>query len=196
MGGYGSGRHSGASETTGDYRAVDVRRWQREGLLDAGQAFRWRWLRDGETLASINVRTEQGRVVLTYRYRIYGGEWQDETVPVSLTWTPCNYGGARPWFRCPRCGRRVAILYAGGIFACRHCFRLAYPCQHESWDDRITRRIERIRSRLGWEAGFLNGNGWKPKGMHWRTFHRLEAEHDALVQQCLAWAVDHFGFEL
>lgn len=194
MGGYGSGRHSGPCETTGDYRSIDVRRWQRDRLLEPWQAFRWRWHRDGETLASINVHTEQGRVMLTYRYRLYGGEWEDKAMPVSLTWTPCNYGDKRPWFRCPGCGQRVAILYAGAIFACCHCFRLAYSCQRESWDDRITRRIERIPARLDWQAGFLNGNEWKPKGMHWRTFHRLEAEHDALVQQSLAWMASRFGF--
>ena len=24
----------------------------------------------------------------------------------------------------------------------------------------------------------MNGNGLKPKGMHWRTFERLQASHD------------------
>ena len=35
MGGGGSGRywHYGAKNTTGDYRSIDVRRWQRDGLL-------------------------------------------------------------------------------------------------------------------------------------------------------------------
>ncbi|MGH8579130.1 MAG: hypothetical protein ACREVK_03055 [Gammaproteobacteria bacterium] len=36
------------------------------------------------------------------------------------------------------------------------------------------------------EPGILNGNGWKPKGMHWRTFERLTAEHDAFVGASLA----------
>ena len=34
--------------------------------------------------------------------------------------------------------------------------------------------------------GILNGNGWKPKGMHWRTFERLRAAHDAAVAEVLA----------
>ena len=36
-------------------------------------------------------------------------------------------------FICPAagCGRRVAILYRGGIFACRHCYRLAYASSRE-----------------------------------------------------------------
>ncbi len=30
-----------------------------------------------------------------------------------LEWTPCNFGGERPWFVCPGkgCAKRVAILY-------------------------------------------------------------------------------------
>ena len=39
---------------------------------------------------------------------------------------------------------------------------------------------------VGWEAGILNGNGGKPKGMHWRTFEQLQALHDAQVNQSLA----------
>ena len=39
---------------------------------------------------------------------------------------------------------------------------------------------------VGWEAGILNGNGGKPKGMQWATFMRLQAGHDAHVNQSLA----------
>ena len=38
------------------------------------------------------------------------------------------------------------------------------------------RKADRLRDKLGWEPGILNGNGIKPKGMHWRTFERLKAE--------------------
>ena len=35
---------------------------------------------------------------------------------------------------------------------------------------------------MGWPGSVLEGSGWgKPKGMHWRTFERLQARHDALV---------------
>lgn len=104
-----------------------------------------------------------------------------------LAWTPCHFGGERAWFRCPAlgCGRRVAILYGGAIFACRHCHELVYPSQRETDFDRLARKADRIRERLDWEPGILNGNGWKPKGMHWRTFERLSAEHDRLVERAL-----------
>ena len=44
----------------------------------------------------------------------------------------------------------------------------------------------RIREKLRWKPGILNGNGWKPKGMHWNTFERLTAQHDAFVRDSLA----------
>jgi len=43
-----------------------------------------------------------------------------------------------------------------------------------------------IRGKLGWEPGCLNRDGGKPKGMHWNTFERLTAQHDAFVQTSLA----------
>jgi len=200
MGGMGSGRrwHFGANDTTDDYRSIDVRRWRRDGLLDAHQSFGWQWSRHGEVVASIRVRTEPDRVILTYRHRSGGEDWQDESYPVYLDWTPCHLGGQRPWFLCPArgCGRRVAILYGGAIFACRHCYRLAYLSQRETDDDRAARRADRIRERLGWEPGILNGNGLKPKGMHWRTFERLTAEHDVFVEESLAGMAQRFGIKL
>jgi len=197
MGGPGSGRrwYYGAADCTDDYRALDVRHWQRNGLLIPGRAFGWQWMRDGETVASIQVQTEPDRVILSYVHRSGDGEWKNELYPVRLDWTPCTYGGRRAWFLCPArgCGRRVAILYGGGIFACRHCYRLAYRCQRETADDRAVRRAERIRSRLGWEPGILNGEGAKPKGMRWRTFERLTAEHEAFVGESLAGMARRLG---
>jgi len=190
MGGIGSGRHwySGAKDTTDDYRAIDVRRWKRDGFLEPYLSFGWQWSRHGEVFASIQVRTEPGKVILTYRHRSGGDDWKQESYPVGLDWTDCHLGGQRPWFLCPArgCGKRVAILYGGGIFACRHCYQLAYPSQREADYDRMARRADRIRDKLGWEQGILNGNGWKPKGMHWKTFERLTAQHDAFVQVSLA----------
>ena len=195
MGGFGSGRGQRGKDTTSDMRALDVRRLQRDGLLIPGQAFGWSWLRNGETVASINIRSEVDRVILNYRSRSNGGEWQAKEYPVYLAWTPCNLGGRRAWFRCPArgCGRRVAILFGGSIFACRHCHKLAYECQRETDDDRACRRADTIRRRLGWEPGILNGSGWKPKGMHWRTFERLRAEHDAYVMAALAGMGERLG---
>jgi hypothetical protein len=155
-------------------------------------------MRDGETVASIQMRAEQDRVVLVYRHRSGGGEWKDKQYPVRIVHTQCNLGGERPWFICPAlgCGRRVAILYGGGIFACRHCYQLAYASAREHESDRAARRADKLRARLGWEPGILKGNGSRPKSMRSRTFERLVAEHDAFVRQSLATMAQRFGIKL
>jgi hypothetical protein len=169
-------------------RALDVRKLQRDGLLTPGLAFWLKWMRNGAAVTSIQMRTEVDRVILDYRSRSNGGEWQAMEYPVTLEWTRCHLGGRRAWFFCPArgCGRRVAILFGGSIFACRHCYKLAYECQRETDDYRAMRRADTIRLRLGWMAGIANLEGGKPKGMHWRTFERLKAEHDAFANA--AWA--------
>ncbi len=192
MGGWGSGRH-GSTHCTDDCRSIDARRLARDGLLKQGGAFKWTWTRDGARVADVDMRVDALYVHLTYRYRRDGAAWKDTAYSVALDWTPCHYGSQRAWFRCPafHCGRRVAILYMGeSMFACRHCYRLAYRCQRETADDRATRRAERIRERLRWEPGILNGNGGKPPWMRWATFERLSAEHEALVAASLAMMVD------
>ena len=197
MGGWGSGRGQSGKDTTSDYRALDVRRLQRDGLLTPGRSFGWNWTRDGETVASIQVRAETDRIILNYRHKSGSSDWQPMDYPVRLAWTDCTLGGRRAWLLCPArgCGRRVALLYIGssGIFACRHCYKLAYASQRETGDDRAARRADRIRDRLGWEAGILNGEGDKPKGMHWRTFERLHAAHNEFVNASLAGMMRKFG---
>jgi len=185
MGGGGSGRrwHYSAKNTTEGYQSIDVRWLKREGMLSLGANRRITWSRGAEITGSINVRAEPDRVILDYRQRDHGGEWQAENYPVNLTTTPCHIGGERDWFLCPvrGCGRRVAVIYGGGIFACRKCHQLAYPSQSENPADRAVRRADRLRARLGWPGGVLEGADWgKPKGMHWRTYERLCDEHDGL----------------
>ena len=116
MGGPGSGNRwrYGAKSTTDDYRTLDVRHWAREGMLRRGCQGGWKWMCDGETVASIQMRAEQDRVILIYRHRRGNGEWKDEQYPVYIVRTSCNFGGARAWFICPAvgCGRRVAVSAA------------------------------------------------------------------------------------
>ena len=195
MGGFGSGRGQRGKDTTSDMRALDILRLQRDGLLIPGRAWTSAWKRNGVEVASIQGRTEVDRVILNYRSRSNGGEWQAMEYPVRLAWTPCNFGGRRAWFVCPAqgCGRRVAILFGGSIFACRHCHKLAYDCQRETDDDRAMRRADTIRRRLGWEAGIANPEGGKPKGMHWRTYQRLITEYAAFANASWAGMAERLG---
>ncbi|MBL0353841.1 MAG: hypothetical protein IPP03_14740 [Dechloromonas sp.] len=194
MSGFGSGRRGG-KDTTDDMRPLDIRKLQRDGLLTPGRTFSWQWTVNGKEVASIQARTDTDRVILSYQNRSNGGEWQAMEYPVYLEWTDCTLGGRRAWFLCPGqgCGRRVAILYSGRVFACRHCHKLNYQCQRETDGDRAMRRADTIRRRLGWKVGIANLEGGKPKGMHWRTFWRLKAEYNAFAMASWAGVAQRLG---
>lgn len=197
MGGYGSGRRGG-KDTVSQMRALDVRKLKRDGCLEPGFSGQSTWSRGGTVIATIRFRVGQEAsglmyVQLMYRSRDRSEVWQDMDYRVALDRTPCNYGGSRVWFRCPSCHRRVAVIYGGKVFACRHCHRLAYDCQHERRDDRESRQVDKLRDRLKWEPGLLNGKQWKPKWMRWRTYHRLEAEYDERMRRLLRLMRGRFG---
>ena len=190
MGGIGSGRHwrFDSKETTDDYRYIDIRRWKREDLLRPGSTFYWQWANYNIRTTSIQIRVEKDSLFLIYRHKDRSSkDWTNENYPVRLSWTDTNFGGQRPWFICPNkgCNRRITRLYGGGVFACRHCYQLVYESQRESPSDRAARRADRIREKLGWYPGILDGKGDKPKGMHWSTYKRLEEEYDALIEYIL-----------
>ena len=95
---------------------LDVRELDRRELIGAGP-FIWTWRRSdtGEEKGSISV-TASRFDSLTLRYASNGNPVNDE---IEVERTPCHYGGTRPWFRCPRCARRCAVLYMrGGWFKC------------------------------------------------------------------------------
>ena len=99
---------------------------------------------------------------------------------IDLDWTaPAPFGGQRPWFLCPACTRRVALLYwFGQGFVCRHCTRRPYASQCETPFDRSIRKVR--RSARAWVSSHdltQPINLWdKPRGMHWHTFARLVAQ--------------------
>ena len=199
MGGLGSGRCSfgNAKNVTDSYCSIDIRRWQRDGLLTPNQSFNWEWSINGEKVSSIWVRVESNKIILIYKYQTRGNSWKNQSIAVMLDWSECNFGGERPWFLCPSpgCTRRVAVLHGNRVFACRHCHQLAYSSQKETANDRAARRANKIRHRLGWEQGILNSKEWKkPKGMHWSTFMRLNREHDAFVSVTLAGMRDRLNW--
>lgn len=193
MSGLGSGnRWQSGKDTTDDMRAIDVRYLHREGLLRAGNLSTLTWHRNGIATANIKILANHAHITLIYKCHSHGQEWEEKNYTVPLERTSCHYGGCRVWFLCPCCHKRVAKIYGGKIFACRHCHDLAYKSQREGNLDRLVRKAEKIRERLGWELGILNGHGWKPKGMHWKTFHRLTALHDDIEQPLLSGIMEHF----
>ena len=76
------------------------------------------------------------------------------------------------------------MLWAGLGWAGLGWAGLGYATQKEGAGDRASSKADKLRKRMGWHAGILNGDGGKPKGMHRKTYQRLKSNHDALVQVC------------
>ncbi|NDP39901.1 MAG: hypothetical protein GZ093_14315 [Rhodoferax sp.] len=194
MGGRGSGRQATycGKDVTEESTPLDIRKLARSGLLVNGNSFGWCWTVCDRETSSITIRVALQAVQLCYQKRSTGESIEQW---VHLQNTPCRFGGMRQWFTCPACSKRVAVIYGRSkYFTCRSCCGLGYASQKEGVGDRSGRRADKLRKRLGWEAGILNGDGGKPKGMHWVTYQRLKAEHDRLVQISFHDIGRKFGF--
>jgi hypothetical protein len=196
MGGVGSGSWYRFNQrtTVEQCRSFDVRRLHREGLLKPGRLFSWSWSRAGREVASIGALVEGDdfpeRVVLLFRHRSgLGTEWEEVQEPVELDWTPCTFGGEKPWFICPGagCDRRVAVLYGPGrYFLCRHCYDLVYQSQRDNKMYRALHRAQKIRERLGGSANMMEPFPEKPKGMHHDSYMKLWWKHHEAEMEQLA----------
>ena len=191
MGGLGSGNRRprwGAKPLVEDCDALDVNWLNRQGWLKGRHIGQLTWTRGKHTTARIGVITSPSKVALFYYYRdALSAKWEPVWYSVQLTWTPCHFGGRRPWFVCPGCGRRVAKLYLRGkYFLCRRCHNLAYKSQREDRAGRLVRKADKIRTRLGGKPGMLNPFPPKPKGMHRRTYLQLRDEALQLEREAVA----------
>lgn len=188
MGGRGSGRSSGLGLNVDlCHRAhfIDLDWLRRERLLVLGRWSTLTWSMRGEKTGSIQVLPVHGGLKLNYRTQRHGESWQQIEEVIPLVETSTNFGGRRDWFECLSCGRRCRIIYGGVRFRCRTCLGFRYESQYEPPFARAASRALKIREKLGGSGGIDDPFPKRPKGMHRRTYERLEAK-EARLQQ--AWA--------
>jgi len=146
-----------------------------------------KYLQPGTTLsiqwesgANIEIAIHDNYLKLQYEIRN-----QSHIYPVKLTRTDCNYGGCRTWFICPCCGKRTLKLYLkASKFLCRTCQNLNYISSQKNHDYMaiIDYKLIKKTRRLGLgclctyellsEIPFIK----KPKGMHWKTYEKIQDE--------------------
>ena len=95
-----------------------------------------------------------------------------------------------------RCGRRVAVLFGGKRFLCRHCHGIAYAVENEDAISRLLRRSNKLRERVKAKAGMAYPVTFKPKGMHQKTFDRIRWEIQELEASFWLAEARRFGFTL
>lgn len=176
MGGPGSGhRWRSGRGTCEGYKRIDLKFLKKRGWLILGNYYSLHWTFGGEPSGDINYWAYSSHLLLTFRVREYDEEWESVQQTVHFDHTPMHFGGMRQWFRCPGCNRRCRVLYGGSRFYCRRCCRLGYASQSEDRVQRIISRDQEVRERLGGDGSVDDFFPPKPKGMHWKTYWRLEA---------------------
>jgi hypothetical protein len=171
MGGFGSGRWADVMTrkvNTGLCRSISVKTLKQMGVFDdesSDEVFCIRWINE--------LGDDAGKVTITRYFSGNGNKTslqvniegfvtstrQDAggfvtSQDVSITTTPCHYGGGRYWFRCPAvvdgvlCENRVGVLYlppGGTVFGCRQCHGLTYEsCQQSHKYDRVFEHLKEL----------------------------------------------------
>ena len=182
MGGLGSGRRSSRVRTD-QLLSLDIRQLVRKKAHVRNTTVQVSW-GSNQSQTVLEIRSDGGALF-----------FQNLTFPnldrvpsayeVRLDLTGCNFGGSRAWFRCPNtlCGKRVAILYGGNVFLCRHCWSADYRSQRESVVNRLFRRIYKIRRKMGWQGPCGYGVGSRPKYMSRQKYDRICIAHCEMTDE-------------
>lgn len=169
MGGLGSGRSNREAMHVDRLIQLDISKLQ-ASAFQLFQVFGLVW-RDGcKEVARAKCEHLGENIRLSYFY--------DRNFKVSedivLQRTEINFGGSRVWFNCPSCGKRCRILYLTKRVECRTCARLVYPSQYNQFRVPGEAAALTIRTKLSVNPNYEIIGFEKPKGMHWRTYRKLE----------------------
>lgn len=161
------------------------------------------WSRDEEIIARIgvivSVMGNENYVKFSYTMPDQSPEEQASyNYKVSLTTTPCHFGGVRYWFVCPLttegvyCGRRVGTLYlppGGNYFGCRHCYNLSYKSRNKSRCGHFGKLSYLMDIEQRYEDLYYSIKRWAYNGRltrKARQFYKLEARINR-QQACLGF---------
>ncbi len=200
------GRYYWNSKTTvEDATQLNIFKLKEFGLLDGYRSSTLTWTRrlsGHKSSIGILVDTEELYAKVNYTTTDRNtDEKTDYDYRISLTTTPCNFGGVRYWFICPLsrngvyCGRRVGTLYlasGGKYFGCRHCYDLSYESRNESrlgrWGQMghflvAERQMRELNSKI--KRRFYAGRPTRRYRRVLKLQHRLNSIHIPKIEELL-----------
>lgn len=192
MGGYNSGGGRGAMRQ-GHFWDLDIATLKRLNLLQPGRWGSLKWSVNGEERASIQVECHSDHLILIYKSRFRGGEWEPIRDRIPLSFTTPNYGGRRTWFICPSCYKRKRVLRGRTYYRCAKCWGMTHDSQYEDRASRLLDRAQKIKMKLGGKASCYEPFPPKPKGMHWRTYYAQREEFEEVYHQANLATLQQFG---
>lgn len=172
MGCHGS-RGGRSARRVGGYLAIDLADFCRD-WFEPGRVGELAWKMGQSRKASVGYMLGADYIELRYTVRRRTNE-ECVRERINLSYTNQTFGGRRMWFLCNGCGARCRVLLGGRYFRCRKCHGATYTSQYDPCRFPELLKAEAARKKVGAEQGFANVWPRKPKGMHWRTYRRLEA---------------------
>ncbi|WP_146807047.1 hypothetical protein [Acetobacter cibinongensis] len=175
MGGFGSGRPYEGRPRVGAAKQIKIGAMAKMGALTEGWSASLKW--SGSGCDDMEGTFADDTLRLSWNVEA-DRESLHVVMPISVSWSDCNYGGRRPWMICPYCARRVSTLHLSSNskqLACRHCFNMTYESRNVDAIGRSWMREEKLLKRVGGTCGGgLSSRGpSRPKGMHRTTYHRI-----------------------
>lgn len=186
MGGYGSGRWNRwvKKPLVENCICLDINILQKQKLLDEGLNFSLVWV-DDRSIEKARLSFVNSPDALTLHYQSNNRQ-KPMINTIKIDWTNCHFGGQRPWFMCPYCGRLVLKLYIyKERILCRDCHSLVYSSQRLDSFTRLAKKIQQTKQQIGFVDRKSMIQTPKPKGMHWKTFFKLQGK---LEKQEYSWA--------
>lgn len=161
---------------------LDVRHLHRAGHLTRTDDVAWHW--QGGSAARLHCGPDV--VTVNYYFLRRGQPMRTVYQDVAIVRTRCNFGSTRPWFACPSCKRRCAILLLVHVALCLNCAAIPYPSGVLASIERDIRRQRTIERYLA--AGQDEPSWTKPKGKHAAKFTRFVDEYftleDSITRSC------------
>jgi len=166
-----TGRPAGKTKVE-DLLSVDLRVLKRTGALMDGCTSVIQWFRQDQYLGEYRVVATTDD--LSINCHIQRSPEYNISEKVELTYTNCYLGGSRPWMVCPRCHRRIMILYlATAGLGCRHCLNLTYASRNEGRTDQLLRSVRNSRKKVGAATDLSTPIPPKKKWQQNKKYNRL-----------------------
>ena len=149
-----------------DIAALDLR------VADVPSGKTFSWQQNGRVVGTASCTVSGEHVLIEYK----SCDRRSVSQRIRFASTKPHFGGVRRWFVCPDCGRKCNTLYSSFAFKCRKCVNAVYPSQYAYVRLAGEAEARRARVLLGTVAGYDPALVTKPKGMHWKTFRRLQKQ--------------------
>jgi hypothetical protein len=165
---------------------LDIRELKRRDVLLSGKSTTFTITRNGRLVGRLSVMSGPDGLSWNYQSADPHQEAGSSGGQIEIVDTACHFGSTRPWFRCPLCHKRVAILYfTDSDLICRSCGHFNYASQQLTALDYKLKQVASRRAKLGAGDMFFHklSRIEKPKHIRYTTYiqrlvelHRLERD--------------------